>query len=117
MISQEVEPIRPGYPIELRISFPRAFWDAEQLATGRLVAQLRPNVPGGLLFEADTATGTVQREADRTVVIFLDDAATQKMVAASMVIFDFARIDAGDRRAIAGYVIWPVQRTVTRDVE
>ncbi|RWB96503.1 MAG: hypothetical protein EOQ56_25620 [Mesorhizobium sp.] len=111
-----VEPIRPGYDIEFRLQFPQDLWDGEQIGTGRLVAQFRSAVPGPVLFEADTETATLQREAPRTLAFFLSEDATRPMDASTIVVFDIARIDGDDRRIVLDKVIWPVLKTVTRDV-
>lgn len=113
----QFEPIRPQYPIEIRLQYPGELWSAEQMGEGRLVAHFRSAVPATLLFEADTVDGTIQREAERTIVILLPGAATSLMDCADVVVFDFARFDDGVKRAIPGRVTWPVKRTVTRDVE
>ncbi|WP_376704673.1 hypothetical protein RQ479_07980 [Mesorhizobium sp. ISC25] len=112
----DVEPIRPGYDIEFRLQFPQDLWDAEQIGSGRLVAQFRSAVPGPVLFEADTLDLTIQREAPRTLAFFLSEAATRPMDASTIVAFDIARIDGTDSRVVLDKVIWPVLKTVTRDV-
>ncbi|RUV98324.1 hypothetical protein [Mesorhizobium sp.] len=111
-----VEPIRPGYDIEFRLQFPQDLWDGEEIGSGRLVAQFRAAVPGPVLFEADTANATLQREAPRTLAFFLSDEATRPMDASTIVVFDIARIDGADRHIVLDKVIWPVLKTVTRDV-
>ncbi|MER8556150.1 hypothetical protein NKH37_29020 [Mesorhizobium sp. M1217] len=111
-----VEPIRPGYDIVFRLQFPQDLWDAEQIGSGRLVAQFRVAVPGPVLFEADTLDLTIQREAPRTLAFFLPEDATKPFVASTIVVFDIARIDGDDRSIVLDKVIWPVLETVTRDV-
>ncbi|MER8786892.1 hypothetical protein NKH71_03325 [Mesorhizobium sp. M0983] len=112
----DVEPIRPGYDFEMRLQFPQDLWDAEQIGSGRLVAQFRSAVPGPVLFEADTLDLTIQREAPRTLAFFLSEAATRPMDVSTIVVFDIARIDGTDSRMVLDKVIWPVLTTVTRDV-
>lgn len=112
-----VEPIRPGYDIDFRLQFPQDLWDAEQIGSGRLVAQFRSAVPGPVLFEADTLAATIRREAPpRTLAFFLSEDATRPMDASTIVVFDIARIDGTERRIVLDKVIWPVLKTVTRDV-
>jgi len=114
-----VEPIRPGYegpPIRIRYSAP--FYAAEQLATGRLVAQFRPSVVGEILFEADTEDGSITREGADTIVITIPGATTANFASLSTVFFDFVRIsDDGRRRVVPGQWSWPVKMSVTRNVE
>jgi hypothetical protein len=68
--------------------------DIEAIGSGRLVAQFRSAVPGPMLFEADTETATLRREAPRTLAFFLSEEATRPMDASTIVVFDIARIDA-----------------------
>ncbi|MER8427837.1 hypothetical protein [Mesorhizobium sp. M1403] len=112
----DVEPIRPGYDFQMRLQFPQDLWDAEQIGSGRLVAQFRAAVPGPVLFEADTLDLTIQREAPRTLAFFLSEDATKPFVASTIIVFDIARLDGDDRSIVLDKVIWPVLETVTRDV-
>ncbi|MER9870209.1 hypothetical protein NKJ35_24080 [Mesorhizobium sp. M0136] len=112
----DVEPIRPGYDFQMRLQFPQDLWDAEEIGSGRLVAQFRVAVPGPVLFEADTLDLTIQREAPRTLAFFLSEDATKPFVASTIVVFDIARIDGDDSSIVLDKVIWPVLETVTRDV-
>ncbi|BCH20169.1 hypothetical protein [Mesorhizobium sp. L-2-11] len=115
-VFRNVEPIRPGYDFQMRLQFPLYLWDAEQVGSARLVAQFRSAVPGPVLFEADTATATLQREAPHTLAFFLSDTATRLFASSTIAVFDIARIDGGDRRMVLDKMIWPVLKTVTRDV-
>lgn len=114
-----VEPIRPGYegpPIRIRYS--AEFYAAEQLATGRLVAQFRPVVAGDVLFEADTQDNSITREGGDTIVITIPAGSSAGFSTLSTVFFDFVRIDGdGRRRVVPGQWSWPVRMSVTRDVE
>lgn len=113
----DVEPIRPGYDFELRLLFPQDLWDAEEMGSGRLVAQFRSAVPGPVLFEADTLNATLRRELPRTLAFILSEAATRPFDASTIVVFDIARFDGDDSRMVLDRVSWPVWITVTRDVE
>ncbi|MER9278711.1 hypothetical protein [Mesorhizobium sp. M0522] len=112
----DVEPIRPGYDFQMRLQFPQDLWEAEEMDSGRLVAQFRSAVPGPVLFEADTVTATLQREAPRTLAFFLSEEAKRPFAASTIVVFDIARFDDVDSRMVLDKVIWPVLTTVTRDV-
>ena len=111
-----VEAIRPGYPLELRLTYPEAFFDAESMGTGRLVAHVRRSVPAELSFMLDSDAGTIQREHN-ALVINMTPQDTARL-SGGIAVFDFVRIaEDGSRRAIPGRWIWPVRATVTRDLD
>lgn len=113
-----VDPIRPGYPYLLLLEFPEEFWEGEQLASGRLVAHFREIVPGPLAWQADSAAGTIRRDAaTREIAIDIPAEATAVFSRAA-VVFDLVRLgdDADEARVVPGTYQWPVRKAVTRDV-
>lgn len=118
-LSIEVDPIRPGYSYDLTLVLPETLWEAEQLATGRLVAHFRDHVPGPLVWQADSEAGTIARDADaREIAITIPAEATAGFTRA-VIVFDIARFDdeADDARVVPGTYQWPVRKAVTRDVD
>lgn len=111
-----VEAIRPGFPFEVRLTYPADFFTAEELATGRVVAHVRPAVPAALAFVLDSADGSIQRETNRLVLrISAEDSAK---LTGGIAVWDFVRISEEEvQRAVPGRWVWPVQRTVTRDID
>lgn len=118
LVLHDVEPIRPGYEASIRLQFPADFY-AAWFAAGRLVAQFRSALPSPvMLFEADSDDGTIVRDTGaRSIRIVLPADATAPMDGSSQVVFDFVRVAGAARTPIPGRVLWPVLRTVTRDVE
>lgn len=111
---QNVEPIRPGYDWTTDIGFEQPFWDAMQLGSGRIVAQFRATIDSAVLFEADSAEGSILRPGGRILRIAIPAAATAAF--ASLAVFDFVRIDGAARTAVPGRWQWPVMKPVTRNV-
>lgn len=117
LLEIQVEPIRPGYPYKVSILYPLDFWEAEQLAEGRMVAHFRATLGGELVFSADSDTGAIARDAaERRIDISIPAAATQAFPP-SRVVFDFARMTDGGSRAVPGLYSFPVRQAVTRNVE
>lgn len=117
-LSIPVEPIRPGYPYVLTLVLPETFWEAEQLATGRLVAHFRDTVPGALVWQADSGDGSVARDAEACEIVITIPAAATAAFSRAVIVFDLARFgdDADDARVVPGTYQWPVRKAVTRDV-
>lgn len=112
-----IEAIRPEYPWQTRVAFPEAFWTAEQMATGVLEAEFRALVSSKTaICRVGTDDGGIVRESPRTLLLKLSAEMTTGILVRveGTVVFDFARIADGVRRAIPGLWTWPVKRTVTR---
>ncbi|MGY6709704.1 MAG: hypothetical protein ACXIVF_15400 [Rhizobiaceae bacterium] len=111
-----IESIRPGFPLELRLTYPEAFFEAELMGTGRLIAHVRRAVPAELSFALDSNAGTIQRELN-TLVLHMPADDTARL-SGGIAVFDFVRVaEDGTRRAIPGRWVWPVHATVTRDLD
>ena len=117
-LSIPVDPIRPGYPYLLLLEFPEAFWESEQLASGRLVAHFRETVPGPLIWQADSGDGSIARDAEAREVVIAIPAEATAAFSRAVVVFDLARFGDGadDARVVPGTYQWPVRKAVTRDV-
>ena len=113
---ENVRPIWPGYEASLTISYGDAFWVAEQLDTGRLVAQFRQKVMGEVLAIADSDAGTITRPSARALKLVIVGDDTAKM-SERAVYFDLIRISGEAKTPIPGRWQWPVRSRVTRDVE
>lgn len=113
---ENVRPIRPGYDAALTISYGVDFWSAEQLDSGRLVAQFRQEVNGPVIATADSDAGTITRPSARTITLTVAAADTADMQERE-IYFDLIRIADGAQRPVPGRWKWPVRATVTRDVQ
>lgn len=115
-----VEPIAPGYEARLEIAYPNLAADALALTEGELAAELRASVDAAeVLFTARGTDGTVtaaRGEAETLVTLILPAAVTAELTPDTDVMFDFVRLDGGERFVIPGRWRWPVRRTVTRNV-
>lgn len=109
------DPIRPGYPWPMRITFPQAFWDAEQMGTGEIEADIRVAAGASLIVQLRTDTGGITRIAPRTLALSIDAEHTAKLRQATSVTFDFVREADGARRVLAGQWTFPVLNSVTQD--
>lgn len=111
-----IEAIRPGYPFEVRLSYPEAFYEAEEIATGRIVAHVRQAVPSPLAFALDSEDGSIRLDEPNTIVLAIsgENSAT---LGGGICVWDFVRIaEDGAQRAIPGRWTWPVSMTVTRGI-
>ncbi|ESW92919.1 hypothetical protein NKL07_21795 [Mesorhizobium sp. C280B] len=110
VIFSNVEPIKVGFAITIEVGFGQAFWDTEQLETGRIRAGFAQG--GATFWVADTLDGTLVRPGNRKFEIVLPASATALMQP-KPVTFDFVRGVGVDARAIPGKFHWPVDIQVT----
>lgn len=108
-----VEPVRPSYTWEIRIVFPQAYWNAEQLADGEIETDIRASIHGELIAQLRTDTAGIEREDPTTLVLKMTELQTVP-IRSSIITFDFVHELNGRRRAIIGRWVWPVVETVTR---
>lgn len=113
---ENVQPIYPGYDSVVTIGYAQDFWDSAELATARLVAQLRAKVDGAVLTTVDTANGTLERDLVNRELTLRISATESAKLPEKHVIFDFVRIDGAEKAPVPGRWQWPVMMTVTRGV-
>lgn len=105
-----VEAIKIGFAITIEVAFGQAFWDAEQMDTGRMRAGFSQD--GAALWTADTADGSLARPGNRKLEIALPASASALMLP-KHVTFDFVRGEGDAARALPGKFHWPVETQVT----
>lgn len=113
---KNIEPISIGFDgPEIRIQYPADFWNALGMGGGRIYSHFRQSVQSpDLIFEADTATGSILIEPDQKLMVKLPASATAKLKA-GVVVFDFVHVLAGKTTPIPGSFTWPVISRVTRN--
>ncbi|MER9706027.1 hypothetical protein NKJ10_17525 [Mesorhizobium sp. M0204] len=110
VIFTNVEAIKVGFSITIEVGFGQAFWDAEQMDTGRI--RIGFSQDGTTLWTADTLDGSITRPGNRKFEISVPASASALMLP-KPVTFDFVRGDGPDARAIPGQFHWPVEIQVT----
>ncbi|MER8394085.1 hypothetical protein NKH10_19535 [Mesorhizobium sp. M1340] len=113
VIFTNVESIKVGFSITIEVGFGQAFWDAEQMDTGRIRAGFSQD--GTTLWTADSLDETLVRPGNRKFEISVPASASALMLP-KPVTFDFVRGEGDDARAIPGQFHWPVEIQVTANV-
>lgn len=114
IVIENVESIKRGFATTIEFGYSQEFWDAEQLATGRIRVSFRHKQASPVLWTADTEDGTITRPGNRKFEIALPASATASMLP-EHVQFDLVRGAEDEARAVPGYFLWPVETRVTEN--